>query len=193
MQRKSMHTTTMNAPVVLSSILLADDDGQVYAKVIRALGNRRFECRCSDNQTRTVVIRGTFRKRKKHVHRDTFVKVGMWVLVSVREGLNKGEKGDIIHMYSDSEVAVLKRYHMIRDMDDRPSMDDEDIVFTDAYDDTVAGNTEVSTSIEPTREACTQDTSQDTSSVWYNEDEPQTGVYPIYCKKELETIDWSLI
>lgn len=178
-------------PVMLSSIVLADEDGQVYGKVIRALGNRRFECRCADNITRVVTIRGTFRKRKKHIHRDTFVKVGMWVLVSIREGLNKGEKGDIIHMYSDSEVSVLKQYQLIKDMDDRSNADDEDdLIFTNLYDnidpiEVPALIPQVRCPIAPIQ------VPEQNVSVWQEDDDDV--VQPIYGKKELETIDLSLI
>lgn len=128
---KQLNVSTVTS---LSSILLADDIGQVYGKILRALGNRRFECRCSDRVTRVVTIRGTFKKRKRNTHRDTFVRVGMWVLVSVREDLNKGEKGDIIHMYSESEVSVLKRNKVILDIDDVSEY--EDVTFThDLHED----------------------------------------------------------
>jgi|LakMenEpi03Aug12_release.lakeMendotaPanAssembly.Ray.scaffolds.fasta_scaffold1243050_1 initiation factor 1A len=73
----------------------ADDDGQVYGIVEKALGGCYFTVNCFDNKIRRC------KNRKKRVR----VNVQDIVIVSLREF---EEVGDIIHKYEPEEVRRLQ-------------------------------------------------------------------------------------
>jgi len=112
-------SSTSRTSTMSKSITLSDGDEQVYGKITKALGNKRFECQCMDNITRIVSIRGSFsRRRKNQPTRPTYVTVGSWVLVSLRGELNRDSKGDIIILYTDHEVSQLKKDRLIMEFDE---------------------------------------------------------------------------
>lgn len=53
-------------------------DGEMYARVSKVLGDCRFECACSDGTTRMGKVRGVLRGRM-------MVRAGDTVIVSVRD------------------------------------------------------------------------------------------------------------
>ena len=77
------------------------DEGQLYGKVERGLGDRRFEIVCSDGETRIGRLRGKIRKRKK-----SWLKAGMWVICACRDF--QVEKVDIIELLQEDEVRRLE-------------------------------------------------------------------------------------
>lgn len=77
----------------------ADDDGQIYGMVTRALGDRNFTVKCADNVER----RCRCRIRSKTLKNDY---VGVIVIVSLRDFDKKS--GDIIHVYDAHEARKLK-------------------------------------------------------------------------------------
>ena len=77
------------------SILQADDDGQIYGIVEKALGGCYFSVNCFDNKTRRC------KNRKKRVR----VNIQDIVIVSLREF---EDIGDIIHKYEQEEVRYLQ-------------------------------------------------------------------------------------
>ena len=81
-------------------ILAEEDNGQTYGNVVKALGSRRFDVQCQDGILRKCQVRGSMRNRK-------FVNVGDVVIVSLRDFEN--DKGDIVHVYNNEEVRVLKK------------------------------------------------------------------------------------
>ncbi len=82
------------------------EDQQVYAKVVRMLGNGRLEAFCYDGRTRLAHIRGSMRKK-------VWVHVGDIVLVSLRDF--QEEKCDVVHKYTFEEAHQLKAYGELPD------------------------------------------------------------------------------
>jgi translation initiation factor 1A len=76
------------------------EEGQLYARVIRMLGNGRLAARCGDGKERICKICGSMRKRE-------WVNPGDTVLVSLREF--DDEKADVIYRYKPPELQHLAR------------------------------------------------------------------------------------
>ena len=79
------------------------EDGERYARVIKANGNNRFQLECFEENgiiNRLGILRGKMRKR-------VWIKPNDYVLVSMR-GYQE-DKCDIIHKYNEDEVAKLIR------------------------------------------------------------------------------------
>ena len=104
------------------------DDEQEYAFLSKSLGNCRFECICQDGTTRLGCIRGGMRKR-------VWLKVGEWVLVSLRDF--QDNKCDIIHKYSESDVNQLKKIGAITGNIETELTMGEDIVNNEYEDDNI--------------------------------------------------------
>ena len=71
--KKSKHSSNTETPVLIDR---ADD--QMYARIIRNLGNRNMLTFCNDNRIRLCHIRGSMRKR-------VWLAIGDLVLISIRE------------------------------------------------------------------------------------------------------------
>lgn len=80
--------------------LVLRDDDQVYAKVTKALGNKRMLVECYDGKTRQGTIRGTIRQR---------ISVDDLVLVALRTEMTDDTKCDIIGKYTPEEARRLKK------------------------------------------------------------------------------------
>jgi translation initiation factor 1A len=93
-------------------LLLPDGDQQIYAKVLKKLGDCRFEIKCFDGLNRIGKVRGKLRKK-------VWIDVGDYVLVSTRNLKNEftadsglkteSNKADIFHKYTIDEVRILKK------------------------------------------------------------------------------------
>lgn len=80
--------------------LIYREDEQAYARIIKPLGDSRFECECFDlNENLIGHVRGAFKKR-------VWMNVGDIILVSYRN-FDK-ERCDIIHKYTIDEAHTLK-------------------------------------------------------------------------------------
>lgn len=88
--------------------LITADEMQTYGMVLRALGDRRFLCMCSDGKQRQCKIRGKFKGR-------LFIVVHDILLISLRE--DEPEKADIIQKYRPEEVHELKKLGEFTDRD----------------------------------------------------------------------------
>ena len=97
---------------------VSEDKGEIYAIVIKMLGNGMFHCHCLDNQIRLGHIRGKFSGRGR---RDNTVEGGKWVLIGLREWdipseksstmlktSNKMQQCDLLEVYSDSDKSRLR-------------------------------------------------------------------------------------
>lgn len=73
-------------------------DGQVYAKVLKTLGNCRLELECYDGIKRLGHIRGSMKNK-------TWIAVGDIVLVGTRDF--QDDKCDIILKYTPEEVRKM--------------------------------------------------------------------------------------
>jgi len=89
---------------------LALEDGELYAQVIKMLGNGMCHVLCQDNQTRLCFIRGKFRGRGK---RDNMIHNGKWILIGLRDYESEKAGGkldncDLLDVYSDQDKERLK-------------------------------------------------------------------------------------
>lgn len=85
--------------------LVFREDDQAYARLIKPLGDGRFECENFETgDTLIGHIKGTFRKR-------IWMNVGDVVLISLRDF--DPNKCDIIYKYTAEEASVLQTYKEI--------------------------------------------------------------------------------
>jgi len=89
-----------------------DEDNELYAQVVRPLGNGMCHVQCiKDGATRLCHIRGKFRGRGKG---DNIVKNGSWLLVGLREwerasaDPKKFQNCDLLEVYTDVEKEKLR-------------------------------------------------------------------------------------
>lgn len=81
--------------------LVLAEDGQQYARVIKRLGDGRFEAVClGDGQTRLAHVRGKLWKR-------VWISPHDLVLLTLRA--YQDQKGDLVHKYTDDEERLLVR------------------------------------------------------------------------------------
>jgi len=95
-----------NEPVRERELIFRDDE-QAYARIIKQLGDGRFECQIFHSNSNTNVIGkicGSMRKR-------VWIQIGNIVLVSGRSF--DQSNCDIIHKYTDEEAQSLKDYEEI--------------------------------------------------------------------------------
>lgn len=77
------------------------EDGQVYAQVLRMLGNGRLEAQCFDGVKRLAHIRGKLRKK-------VWISAGDLLLLGLRDF--QDQKCDVILRYTPEEARTLKAY-----------------------------------------------------------------------------------
>jgi translation initiation factor 1A len=117
--------------------LVLKDEMQTYGMVLRALGDRRFQCKCSDGRERTCKICGKLRRRLSVQLHDI-------LLISLRP--DEENKADIIQKYQPEEVHELKKLGEFTDRDfavegedldaTQVPVDDLDVIWTnDEIDD----------------------------------------------------------
>lgn len=96
------------------TLRISQDELEVYAQVIKNLGNGMCHVMCIDGETRLCHIRGKFRGRGK---RDNLVGNSTWLLVGLREWElsatsskkpGKLENCDLLEVYNDLDVQRLK-------------------------------------------------------------------------------------
>lgn len=118
------------------STLAFKEDGQLYAVVTKAVGDRRFMTTCDDGVERMCKLRGSMR-------RSQWVCMGDVLLVSLRDFEDKadddtGAKADVLLKYSVHEVRLLKKYGELNFLDVAetvaPQGDDDGVVFEDEFD-----------------------------------------------------------
>jgi translation initiation factor 1A len=87
--------------------LIFREDNQAYARIIKQLGDGRFECQIFNFNSNTNIIGKICGSMRKKV----WIQIGNIVLVSGRnfDSLNC----DIIHKYTDEESQSLKDYEEI--------------------------------------------------------------------------------
>jgi translation initiation factor 1A len=102
--KKSKHASGSFAPAFIER-----QSDQMYARIIRNLGNRNLLCFCNDNKIRLCHIRGSMRKK-------VWMNVGDLVLISIRDFEKKPEdtgkeyqKGDIVAKYDHEHLSKLKK------------------------------------------------------------------------------------
>lgn len=103
---KKMGRKFINAPVD-RRVRLIEEEGELYAIVLKLLGNGMFYARDTSNIERLCVMRNKFRGRGK---RDNTVAIGTWVLIGEREFETTSikPKCDLLEVYNDNEKNKLK-------------------------------------------------------------------------------------
>lgn len=83
-------------------ILPECDNGQMFGRVTKLLGNYRIMVYCNDDQDRMCLIRGSLRKK-------VWIAVGDIVLISLRECVSSDEKADVCDRLDPKMVYKLKK------------------------------------------------------------------------------------
>ena len=91
-KKQSFHTKAM--------IYKDPKEDQEYGKVIRAMGNGRFDIQCFDGKNRIGILAGNMRK-KVWVNKDDIILFSKW------EFMTDDSKCSIIHKYSEDEARRL--------------------------------------------------------------------------------------
>lgn len=79
------------------------NDGQMFGRVVKVLGDRRFRIFCNDSRERICKLAGSIRKNDR-------VEIGGVVLISLRDVcLNASEVGDIISTVDTRLYGKLKK------------------------------------------------------------------------------------
>jgi initiation factor 1A len=79
------------------------NDGQMFGRVVKVLGDRRFRIFCNDSKERTCKLAGSIRKNDR-------VEIGGIILISVRDvSLSATEIGDIISTVDTRLYGKLKK------------------------------------------------------------------------------------
>jgi translation initiation factor 1A len=96
-----------------NKLRVIEEEGEIYAQVIKILGNGMCHVVCIDKKKRLCIIRGKFRGRGK---RDNTLKTGTWLLIGLREweleknnSIDDLEKCDLLEVYSDIDKERLKK------------------------------------------------------------------------------------
>ncbi|MFX1537246.1 MAG: hypothetical protein ACFFDI_23815 [Promethearchaeota archaeon] len=86
-------------------------EGELFAIVLKKLGDNRFRVQCSDGRTRIARLRGELRKRK-------WVRQGDAVLVEPWYGLDEETKADLTHRYLPREKRVLEGRELLKNLEE---------------------------------------------------------------------------
>ena len=92
------------APPVIQWVRRASK-GELYASAAKNYGGCRFGVLCSDGKERVCVIRRKF----KRFRRGNDVSVGTYMLVGTREWETESNTCDLLCVYSQGEVNILKQ------------------------------------------------------------------------------------
>ena len=108
-RHKGLARKEVNAARSKSTLRSIEEEGEMFAVVVKVLGGSRAAVIGMDNKERDCVIRGKFRGKKK---RDNTLRPGMLVLIGDREWSstadNKKSVCDLLEVYSDSEKERIK-------------------------------------------------------------------------------------
>ncbi len=135
-----------NQPTVRQKLRQAkENDGEMYAIVMKVFGHGVCEVYCNDNITRLLIIRRKFKGRNR---RDNSVTLNGIVLVGIREwevvAPSKTPKCDLLFVYNDYHKEDLKtkdgfNEKMLYQIDGKKSCEDKEdednILFTHDIDD----------------------------------------------------------
>ncbi len=83
----------------MEELLPADEELEVFGRVLEPLGKGHFRVECSDGVVRMCRVRGKLRGRRSWIKRGDVVLVSIWPF-------NKS-RGDIVVRYNQQQVAWL--------------------------------------------------------------------------------------
>ena len=96
-------------PTIQAKIILAKEEDETYALVVKLNGNSMCDVLCNDKEVRLLQIRKKFRGRNR---RDNNIGLGTMLLVGLRswEVRKPGKKGkvDLLYVYSREQVDTIK-------------------------------------------------------------------------------------
>jgi translation initiation factor 1A len=96
--------------VVVAGLRTSDCEEEMFALIVKMLGNGMCEVSCADGANRLCIIRKKFRGRQKH---KNIVSVGATVMVGLRpwekNERSSMQKCDLLEVYSESELRKLKQ------------------------------------------------------------------------------------
>jgi translation initiation factor IF-1 len=88
-----------------SNLRLSSDPDEIYAIVVKSLGNSMFHVNTIHGLTNLLLrVRGKFSGKNK---RNNFISVGSFVLIGLRDFENPPKQCDLLEIYSDSDVKRL--------------------------------------------------------------------------------------
>ena len=97
---------TNSSSSVNKKVRLVQEEGEMYAVVIKLFGNGMFSANDTECKERLCIIPNKFRGRGK---RDNNVSLGSWVMIGAREFESCAKpKHDLLEVYSDIEKQKLK-------------------------------------------------------------------------------------
>ena len=109
-RHKKMASKNAKPQTFNRKVRFASSDAEIYAKVEKVYGGNRALVICNDGHERMMEWRRKFGGRNK---RDNFISDGSIVLVGKREWQvmhdGKKEKVDLLEVYQQSEIDVLKK------------------------------------------------------------------------------------
>jgi len=111
------------------------EEGEMYARIIKMNGGGHATILCADKKERTLVIRGKFRGRNKRDNNVTTNSIVMVGLRSVSFGevvAKKKEKADLIYVYNQYEMNELKKIDEVYEIMYFEEDDIDDIEFTNS-------------------------------------------------------------
>lgn len=92
----------------MQALRVRQEEGEMYAVVVKVLGGTNCEVSCEDGKSRMCVIRNKFRGRGKMGNE---IKSGVWVMVGLRdwegELIGKMRKCDLLEVYSNCDKKRL--------------------------------------------------------------------------------------
>jgi translation initiation factor IF-1 len=107
---KGFARKNVNASKQSSKLRVADEEGEIYAVVVKLFGGSRCSVIGVDKVERACIIRGKFRGGQR---RDHTLKAGTLVLVGEREWItektDKVRECDLLEVYSDIDKERLKK------------------------------------------------------------------------------------
>ena len=119
------------------------EECEEYARIIKLLGDGRFQCTCSDGVDRIAHLRHKMWKK-------VWLKCGDVVLISLRD--YEPEKCDIIDKYTEKEIAKLLKNGEIKENllgeEEAKKIGKDDVLFEDSKPEKIAKKKENSNGFE---------------------------------------------
>ena len=132
------HVTSVSS----EKLRISTDELETYGCVSKMFGNGMCEITLNDNTTLVGHIRGSFRKQK---HRNFIAKSSI-VLVGLREWEETRKNCDILYLYDDIQIEILKSLPQVdiksivqikNGFSVTQSAETDDIIFTNETDEEI--------------------------------------------------------
>ena len=142
------------------------EECEEYARIIKLLGDGRFQCTCSDGVDRIAHLRHKMWKK-------VWLKCGDVVLISLRD--YEPEKCDIIDKYTEKEIAKLLKNGEIKENllgdEEAKKIREDDVLFGDSKPEKIAKKKENSNGFEIESEEEEEEYKKEEKEIEKDEDE----------------------